>query len=54
LFLVIILATEKASIDGSSVADCKTNDGLARIRTGDLAMSRLLFEIGALSELLYC
>ena len=36
LFLVIILATEKGSMDGSHVSDCKKNDGLGRIRTGDL------------------
>jgi len=32
----MILVSEKASMDGSSVADCKKNDGLGRIRTGDL------------------
>jgi len=32
----MILVSEKASMDGSGVADRKKNDGLGRIRTGDL------------------
>ena len=36
LFLVIILASEKASMDGYNVADWYKNNGLGRIRTGDL------------------
>ena len=32
----MILVSEKAPLDGSNVADSKKNDGLGRIRTGDL------------------
>jgi len=32
----MILAPDKGQIDGCSVSDCKKNDGLGRIRTGDL------------------
>jgi len=32
----MILVFEKASMDGSNVADLQKNDGLGRIRTGDL------------------
>jgi len=32
----MIVVSEKASIDGSSVTDFKKNDGLCRILTGDL------------------
>ena len=35
-FPILILVLEKASIDGSRVANSKKNDGLGRIRTGDL------------------
>jgi len=32
----MIVVSEKAPLDGSSLADSKKNDGLGRIRTGDL------------------
>jgi hypothetical protein len=35
-FFAVILVSEKASIEVIRVADCKKNDGIGRIRTGDL------------------
>jgi hypothetical protein len=32
----MILVSDKGQMDVSSMADCKNNDGLGRIRTGDL------------------
>gem|GEM_PF-5494409 len=32
----MILVSNKGPMDGSNTSDCKKNDGLGRIRTGDL------------------
>ena len=32
----MIFVSDKGQMDASSMADCKKNDGLGRIRTGDL------------------
>jgi hypothetical protein len=35
-FFAMILVSDKATMDGSSMADSKKNDGLGRIGTDDL------------------
>jgi hypothetical protein len=43
VFFAIILASEKPSMDGSSVADWKKTDGLEAIRTPDLRRAKIQY-----------